>query len=424
MSPDLRFPTALLALLLLTTACVPPTTLPSAPPPDEIPRLETQVRAQPDDPALLRSLGAAQRAAGEPEEAAEHLERAAELDPADPPTRFFLALTYEDLGRPGDAITAYRGYLERAGEDASTSTIEARIRVLRRAQLQQAVQESLAREEELRRTPPEANTVAVFPFAFTGADESLRPLGRALAGMLATDLSQTDRLRVLDRMNVQMLLDEMALGESRWVDPSTAARSGHLLGARNIVQGQIEGGLERLALDAAVVTVTDPETGERRPLTVSDQGEELFAMETELALGIYESLGVSLTPEERERVTRRPTESIQALLAYGRGLEAVDEGNFAQAAEHFREAASLDPDFEEATEQAEEAEAEARVADASTDELAERTAAVDATPREVPTVVEPVDITGLSSGPHTIELRNAEPGTYLSVDAVEVNPSP
>src|SRR5690606_21419623 len=206
-----------------------------------------------------------------------------------------------------------------------------RLPLLARRELEAAVRNAVAREAELAGTQPSATRIAVFPFHYEGADPELRPLGRALAGLVTTDLSQVQRLTVLERARVQLLLDELALAESGYVDPATAARGGRLLGAGRIVQGRIAGGADGVRLEAAVVRVA---TGEAPPAAVREQDElrRLFDMEKRLVLALFESLGVQLTAAERERVNRRPTESLQALLEYGLGLEAEDAGDFARAA--------------------------------------------------------------------------------------------
>jgi tetratricopeptide (TPR) repeat protein len=92
-----------------------------------------------------------------------------------------------------------------------------------------------------------------------------------------------------------------------------------------------------------------PGTG-RAPAPVTQQGDlrNLFTMQNNLALALYRELGVELTVAERERVLRAPTQNVQALLAFGLGLEAEDAGRHAEAATHFRRAAALDPNFSEA----------------------------------------------------------------------------
>src|SRR5690606_16555960 len=136
---------------------------------------------------------------------------------------------------------------------------------------------------------------------------------RALAEMLVTDLSQTERLRVLERTRIQLLVDEMDLGDSGLVDSLTTARSGRLLGAERIVQGQINVNETLLRLQAAVVgSSTGQLSG--RPLVEEDALQQLFEMQKRLAFNLYESLGIQLTPAERERISQIPPQNLHALL--------------------------------------------------------------------------------------------------------------
>lgn len=315
------------------------------PSPEQIPDLEARAASRPADAETLTRLGAAYEEAGRLDDAAEILEQARIAAPDEANAAFFLGVVYEGQDRPDAAIEQFRDYLALAPNSGAGRQVRGRIERLRRAQLRAAVREAVDMEQQLADAPSPA-TVAVFPFLFSGTDERLRPLGRAMAEMLSTDLSQTDRLTVLERVRIQALLDEVALGQSGAVDESTAARGGRLLGAGRVVRGRVSGDEDLLRLEAAVVEVgrgTDPAT-----LTEEDAGARLFAMEKELAFQIYEEMGIPLTPAERERVNQRFTENLQALLAFGQGLEAADRGDYAEAAQRFSEAAALDPSFDEA----------------------------------------------------------------------------
>ena len=68
-------------------------------------------------------------------------------------------------------------------------------------------------------------------------DSGLQPLSRGLAELMATDLAMVRSLRLLERIQVGALLDEMKLGASGRADPTTAARVGRLLRAERMVQG-------------------------------------------------------------------------------------------------------------------------------------------------------------------------------------------
>jgi hypothetical protein len=118
---------------------------------------------------------------------------------------------------------------------------------------------------------------------------------------------------------------------------------------------RIDGGTSDLNVRALVVgTAARDSTGR----SLEEQGAlaRLFDIEKNVALAIYARLGVQLTPAERERVNRRQTENVQALLAFGFGLEAKDAGRWAEAASHFAQAAQLDPSFTRASELSEQAE--------------------------------------------------------------------
>ncbi len=59
-------------------------------------------------------------------------------------------------------------------------------------------------------------------------------------------------------------------------------------------------------------------------------------------------LGLELTQAERERILHQGPKSLAAFLAYSRGLEAMDRGDYGAAARHFRSAAQADPSFQAA----------------------------------------------------------------------------
>jgi tetratricopeptide (TPR) repeat protein len=325
--------------LLLLSACAPGARGPAQPSPGDVPALEAQYRNAPGNVELRTRLAAAYRAADRAQDAVALLEPVVAGDVTEHTTAVTLAGAYEDLSRFAEARRIYT-QLTSSTSGRLQREVRARLLALHRLELRHAVRQSIAREAELRDTAPANNTVGVFPFLFAGTNEELRPLSRALAELLSVDLAQTSRLRVVERTQIQFLLDELQLAESARVDTLTAARAGRLVGASRIVQGRIDGDIR---LEAALVQV--PETDGVRTLTSQGALNALFDLEKQLALGIYQALGVELTVAERQRVNRRPTENIQALLAFGYGLEAADAGRYQEAQDWFERARNLDSGF-------------------------------------------------------------------------------
>src|SRR5690606_605867 len=73
--------------------------------------------------------------------------------------------------------------------------------------------------------------------------------------------------------------------------------------------------------------------------------DRIFDLEKALVLSVIEELGITLTPAERESIEQRPTRSVQAFLAYSRGLQASDAGRLDEAQSFFDNARAIDPGF-------------------------------------------------------------------------------
>src|SRR5437867_4470066 len=83
--------------------------------------------------------------------------------------------------------------------------------------------------------------IAVLPFNNGGSygqgKEDFDALERGIAGMMISELSQNPAARVVERQEIQRLVDEQNLGAQGRVDPQTAAKVGKLVGARYVVLG-------------------------------------------------------------------------------------------------------------------------------------------------------------------------------------------
>jgi tetratricopeptide (TPR) repeat protein len=356
-----------LGLLLLGGCAVAPHAI-APPTPEEIPRLEASLAERPSDVDLLLRVGAAYREGGRLGEARAALERAHALSPEHAGVLFYLGLVREEQEDWEAAGEAYRAFLESDAPDGLREHVRRRLPLVRREALMASVRSSLAREAELADPAPRLSTVAVFPFRYEGTDPELAPLGRALAELTVTDLGITGRLTVLERLRVQLLLDEMALAEEGLVDPATAARSGRLLGAGQVVQASIAGEEERLEVLAAAVLAATGRGAE--PVEEADALREVYELQRRLVLALHASLGIELTPAERDLIMERPTRSLSALLLFGRALEAEDRGDFDEAADLFEQAVAEDPGFDGAREGRDRSTDASAARDTSAQELA------------------------------------------------------
>ena len=325
---------------------------------ESVTRLEQQQKASPTSAAVNRSLGIAYYKASRYREARAALETAARLDPRDGTTSLYLGLTDEALDDLPGAKAAYASYIQFGRTSRVRSQLEARLAALTRKEITADAKVAVRQEATLSTQPGNPRTVAVMPLRFSGADTSLKPLERGFADLLTTDLARSSQLTLVERSRMQALLDEIKLQQSGATDAASNVRAGKLVRAGRVVQGAIlQVDATNLRVDAAVVDV--PTSQVQGSAQAADLLEQVFNMEKKLALDLFTQLGVTLTVAERQQIEQRPTRSMQAFLAYSRGLTAEDEGRYDDASRFFNEAVRIDPGFGAAQSKSEEARAAA-----------------------------------------------------------------
>ncbi len=330
-------PLVLLTLIALSAAPAP------AQGGDAIAKLEAARARNPRNVAALRALGVAYFKAERHSDAFNVLDQARRINPRDGVSALYTGLSAEALGDLTSARRAYDDYLRYGRTRRVKDDIRARLVALTHAEALAAAKAAVANEARLSQTPGERRVVAVPPLTFSGADSSLRPLERGMAELLITDLSRSSQLTIVERDRMQALADEIQLSQSGRVDSATAVRAGRLMQAGRLVNGQLIQAGNGLIMNAAIVDVASGRVSD--PASVNNTLEQLFAMEKQLVFEIFERLEVTLTPAERQLVDRRPTQSLDAFLAYSRGLMAADDGRFEDAARFFENARTLDPGF-------------------------------------------------------------------------------
>lgn len=315
--------------------------------PNDVPALEAQAAERPNDGVLLTRLGVAYYGQKNWTRARDVLNAAVVLDRSNYRGLVYLGLSYEELGQLDLARATYTQARLRARGDRQRGELDNRLQLLTHKEIQVAARAALAQEATLSQTPPETNTIAVFPFRYLGTNEEMRPLERGIAQLIVGDLGKVGSLKLLEREQVQALVDEMQLAASGRVDPATGARSGRLLRAQNVVQGSIqEPTPESVQLDANAinsVTASVAATG-----SAGGAMEQLLDAQKQVVFQLLDRLGIAVTPAERQALDERPTRDLQAFLLYSRGLAAADAGDFGAAASLFGQAAARDPSFRDA----------------------------------------------------------------------------
>jgi len=176
--------------------------------------------------------------------------------------------------------------------------------------------------------------LAVLPFSLMGRVGKDEYLGGGLADALITRLASTGRIVVRPTSAVLRYAGR---------DPRVAGRA---LGVDAVVEGKIQRQAGRLRVTVQLLTVA-----RGAPVwaqTFDHDAADLFALQDRIAEELMNALKVRLAPPEREQLTRRHTEDVQAYEAYlkGRYFWSRFTGPWLErAVGYFREAAERDPGF-------------------------------------------------------------------------------
>jgi curli biogenesis system outer membrane secretion channel CsgG len=203
-----------------------------------------------------------------------------------------------------------------------------------------------------RSAPDTRPTVAVMYFnngAIGPANKDLEPLTKGVADILITELSANAEIRVVERDQLQRLLDEQNLSASGRVDEGTALRLGKILGAHHMIFGGFVTDLRgNMRLDARAVEVQTSKV--EHVETVQGKMDNVMVLITDLAAKLNRGMNLPELPKavREARGEQAKKVPVSVTLLYARALMEKDGGNAAGAVELLQRSLAEFPSFEPA----------------------------------------------------------------------------
>lgn len=194
--------------------------------------------------------------------------------------------------------------------------------------------------------------IAVLSFENGGSygkdKEDFDALRKGIAAMLISELAQNKNVRLVDRGEIQKLLDEQGLAVAERVDRETAAKIGKMVGARYMIAGAFIDLYGDFRIDARIINV---ETGEIIKVVRSDpklkDRRDMSRMIQSVAERIMVDANLPPLPAGTAQRAAVPTE---ALALFSRALLYQDRGDKAKAVEYYQKALDVFPAYSEASE--------------------------------------------------------------------------
>jgi TolB-like protein/tRNA A-37 threonylcarbamoyl transferase component Bud32/Flp pilus assembly protein TadD len=188
----------------------------------------------------------------------------------------------------------------------------------------------------LLRGRPAVDSLAVLPFASTGADPNTEYLSDGLAEQLINSLSQLPQLRVIARTTAFTYKGK----------PIDLAKVGEDLRVRAVLMGKVVQRGDSLTVQVDLVGTEDGSElwGQQFIRKASD----LQAVEEEIAQQVSNKLRVRLSGEEQERLAKRSTENPEAYNLYLQGRYLLDDAApeaGVKSRAYFEQAIAKDPNY-------------------------------------------------------------------------------
>ncbi len=184
----------------------------------------------------------------------------------------------------------------------------------------------------------EKPSIAVLPFDNLSANpEEDEYFSDGVHDEIIAQLSKIAGLKVISRTSVMRYKDR---------GDRSLREIGADLGVATILEGTVRQAERRLRITAQLL---DARTDEHLwTETYNRDLTDIFAIQSDVALRIVKALEAKLSPSERERIQRRPTESLEAYDLYLKGQYFTNQWTvegIRQGIEYFSEAAEKYPEF-------------------------------------------------------------------------------
>ncbi len=312
---------------------------------EAIPLYKEYLAQKPDSTDARSKLGFTYLKAGQMDNAIEEFEKVLKQKPGEPYSILYLGMAYLNKKEFGKAMAIWQQFRNKK-QPLVEEEIQRLLTLLQIAENHNAAKTMLEDEKNLKTLKPEPNTVAVSYYQDLSPDKSLRAFQKALAAMVITELSKVKHFKVVERLRIQALLQEMKLGQTGILDPRSAPRVGRLLGVENIVVGTLTLG----SIQATTSMSSTVKGGVTGSASAKVEKENFFDLPGIITHNIAEIAGVELTSDEVKAIGIPQTTVYDAFINYGKGLDALDAGRWQDARNFFAKAVELDPKFDMARE--------------------------------------------------------------------------
>ena len=189
--------------------------------------------------------------------------------------------------------------------------------------------------------------VGVTPFVNITGNKEFDWLSIGISECLCTKLASLPYLTLVERARLSEALKEIEMGQMGLIDEATAAKTGQMAGAEELVVGSYQIVGEKIRIHARFVDVDEGKI--KKTAEATGNMDQIFDLQDQIAASFLDNLQLPITQEEKPVVSTKPTESLEAYKLYSQAMDAyTPEGRSLddeKRIELLNRSARIDPHF-------------------------------------------------------------------------------
>lgn len=199
------------------------------------------------------------------------------------------------------------------------------------------VSSSPGTEVEIDHSEIDSKSIAILPFTNLSGEASNEPFTLGIHDDVLTHVSKISGIKVISRTSVMRLDDGISIPEI-----------GRLLGVATVLESGMQRIGDRIRINTQLIDASSDQHLWAETFDRELTPQNVFEIQTEIALAITEKLRASLSPQDEISLAKIPTRNLPAYEAYLLGRQRMatrTRDDLLRAADYFQQAVDLDPQY-------------------------------------------------------------------------------
>ena len=189
--------------------------------------------------------------------------------------------------------------------------------------------------------------IAIMPFTNTSGQKEHDWLGTGIAESISTKLGSLPYFSLVERLKLAEAMKEIELGQTGLISESTAAQTGQMAGAEELVIGSFQVTGQTIRINARFLKAEEAKVHTTAEAT-GNLGQ-IFELQDKIVASFLANMSLPLNDQEKSLLDTKPTNSPEAFQLYSRAMDtSTPEGKALSDEERIAlldQSTQIDPNF-------------------------------------------------------------------------------